>query len=73
MSRTSYNKDVLAVFTSSNCLTRDSIISVSDSHLLFEMWNGALMLQALKPLGPLMAVKYDYSKGFPQITLTPVR
>jgi KaiC/GvpD/RAD55 family RecA-like ATPase len=54
------------------CASRKTVESLSDVQLLFELMEGVLTIQPVNPNGPPAAVHYDYSHGYPQVSLVPL-
>jgi KaiC/GvpD/RAD55 family RecA-like ATPase len=64
--------DVLLSIVGDFTESKGYISAISDSHVMFESVNDTLTTQTLSPTGPIMAISYDYSAGFPAVSLTPI-
>lgn len=65
--------DFCLLLVGDNSESKNSIASMVDSHILFEMVANTLTVQSLKPNGGIAAVGFDFSKGYPSINVVPIR
>jgi KaiC/GvpD/RAD55 family RecA-like ATPase len=72
LSRSKSNKDLFALIVDQTTSSRKAISAMTDLHFRIESIAGAMTMQPIKPRGPLHAVQYDYSLGYPQVSLTPI-
>jgi hypothetical protein len=72
MTRIKHNMDVIATTVNETTAVKSAISAVSDLHLMFETEGNTLTVQGLKPAENISAINYDYSGGYPRITLMPV-
>lgn len=64
--------DVLLYMAKHSTRARGILADLADVHLKLDEINGALVLYSLKPPSRLHHVRYDYDKGYPSVTLTPI-
>jgi hypothetical protein len=50
----------------------DMLADLVDIYLKLDEIDGALVIYALKPPSRIYHVEYDYSRGYPNVQLTPV-
>ena len=60
--------DVLILIVNDAMATKNAIIGMADSHVLFESIGDVLTVQSLRPSGPIRTIAYDYAEGYPQVS-----
>ena len=66
------NKDVIGLWCGSSADTKEKISGICESHLKFELIEGALTVHSMKPPTPITTIKYDSSYGYPHPEMVPV-
>ncbi|MDG6994568.1 MAG: hypothetical protein JRN52_01485 [Nitrososphaerota archaeon] len=64
--------DVAVFIVKQSTKTKDLLADVADAYLKLDEIDGALVIYSLKPPSRVHHVEYDYSRGFPNVRLTPV-
>jgi len=64
--------DVLVSIVGDFTESKGYISAISDSHTIFESVNDTLTTQILSPTTPIMEISYDYSAGFPTVSLNDI-
>jgi len=69
---TKFNKDYFTLLVDSTLENIEAISSITEFHFLVENHSNVLTLRPVKPEGPIHAMEFDYSRGYPQVNLVPV-
>lgn len=64
--------DVAIALVKPSTTITQNVSDVCDQHLRLDEVNGCMLLHAKRPPTVLHAVTYDFSKGYPQVRLTPM-
>jgi hypothetical protein len=66
------NGDVIAITAGSSSTLRRKLADLCDIHVKYETINESQVIHSLNPPGPILQVSYDYSRGYPHPTSTPI-
>ncbi|MHB2035690.1 MAG: hypothetical protein ACYCPW_02990, partial [Nitrososphaerales archaeon] len=64
--------DVGLLIAKHSTKSNDMLADLVDTYLKLDEIDGALVIYALKPPSRIYQVEYDYSRGYPDVRLTPV-
>jgi len=66
------NQDTIGITCGNSSTLRQRLSDLSDIHVKYEIINDSLTVHSLNPPGPIMQISYDYSRGYPYPSFTPV-
>ena len=66
------NGDHRGIACGNSARLRNKLRDVCDLHARCEVIDDSLVIHGLNPPGPVVHIEYDYRRGFPYPTFTPV-
>jgi len=71
-SKAKSQRDCISLVVNDTTATKHAVAAASDGHMLFGTFANTLTLQPLRPSYAINAVSYDYDRGYPQVSFTPM-
>ncbi len=71
-SRAKSERDCISMVVNDTTATKNAVAAASDGHMLFGTYANTLTIQPLRPSSAINAVSYDYERGYPQVSFTPI-